>query len=78
VYSFVSIQTLNSLGSVFLKSTVFMKTIIQVWTQECVNVEIGKDNLYWGFGDMIRSTIFLHQFCLKKGYKLNKKPIINS
>jgi hypothetical protein len=47
-----------------------MKTIIQVWTQECVNVEIGKDNLYWGFGDMIRSTIFLHQFCLKKGYNL--------
>jgi hypothetical protein len=70
VYSFVSIQKLNNLGSVFLKSTVFMKTIIQVWTQECLNLEIGKDNLYWGFGDMIRSTIFLHQFCLKKGYNL--------
>jgi hypothetical protein len=47
-----------------------MKTVIQVWTQECVNVEIGKDKLYWGLGDMIRSTIFLHQFCLKKGYNL--------
>jgi hypothetical protein len=47
-----------------------MKTIIQVWTQECVNVKTGKDNLYWGLGDMIRSTIFLHQLCLKKGYKL--------
>lgn len=47
-----------------------MKTIIQVWTQECANVETGKDHLYWGFGDMIRSTIFLHQFCMKNGYHL--------
>lgn len=45
-----------------------MKTIIQVWTQECANVQTGKGNFYWGFGDMIRSTIFLHQFCLKNGY----------
>lgn len=47
-----------------------MKTIIQVWTQECVNVQTGQDNLYWGFGDIIRSTIFLHQYCFKKGYHL--------
>jgi len=47
-----------------------MKTIIQVWTQECATVETGKDHLYWGLGDMIRSTIFLHQFCLKNGYHL--------
>lgn len=45
-----------------------MKTIIQVWTQECANVIIGPDNWYWGLGDMIRSSIFLHQFCIKKGY----------
>jgi hypothetical protein len=47
-----------------------MKTVIQVWTQECVNVQTGPDHLFWGFGDMIRSTIFLHQFCMVKGYQL--------
>jgi hypothetical protein len=46
-----------------------MKTIIQAWTQECLNVETGPGKLYWGLGDLIRSTMFLHQYCLLKGYR---------
>ena len=46
-----------------------MKTIIQAWTHECHNVETGPGKLYWGLGDLVRSTMFLHQYCRSKGYR---------
>jgi hypothetical protein len=38
------------------------KTIIHVW-------HYPKGESFWGLGDMIRGTIFLHQYCKQQGYQ---------
>lgn len=45
-----------------------MKTIIQVFTNICVNMPQDNTNNYWGLGDMIRGTIKLYQLCKEKNY----------
>lgn len=46
-----------------------MKTVIQVWTHRCENMPQTNLNNYWGFGDMLRGTIRLFQFCKKHNYR---------
>lgn len=45
-----------------------MKTIIQVFTNVCINMPQNNINNYWGLGDMIRGTIKLYQFCKERNY----------
>lgn len=45
-----------------------MKTIIQVFTNICINMPHYNINNYWGLGDMIRGTIKLYHFCKEKNY----------
>lgn len=46
-----------------------MKTIIQVFTNKCINMPQDNINNYWGLGDMIRGTIYLHQLSIEMGFK---------
>lgn len=44
-----------------------MKTVIQVWKQKCIS---HTNEVMWGFGDMIRGTIFLYQLSKKLNFNL--------
>jgi hypothetical protein len=47
-----------------------MKTVIQVWTQNCSNLRRDNYNNYWGIGDLIRGTIKLYQLSKKMNFRL--------
>ena len=47
-----------------------MKTIIQVWTQNCSNLRRNNYDNYWGIGDLIRGTIKLYQLSKKMNFQL--------
>jgi hypothetical protein len=46
------------------------KTLILSWTQTPCNVSVDKNNNYFGFGDLLRGAIALHQLSQKYGYDL--------
>ena len=47
-----------------------MKTVIQVWTQNCSNLRRNNYDNYWGIGDLIRGTIKLYQLSKKMNFRL--------
>jgi len=47
-----------------------MRTLIHTWTQQCCNTKDFPATAYWGLGDTIRNTLFLYQYCKRKGYRL--------
>jgi hypothetical protein len=55
------------------------KKIIQVWTQDVINLNKTKYNNYWGLGDLIRGTIKLYQLSKTYNYEfdisISKHPI---
>lgn len=46
-----------------------MKTVIQVFTNKCINMPQDNYSNYWGLGDMIRGTVYLHQLSIEMGFK---------
>jgi hypothetical protein len=45
-----------------------MKTIVQVWTQQCNNLKSDTHNNFFGFGDMLRGTIAMFQLSKKYNF----------
>lgn len=55
------------------------KTLIQVWTQNVINLNRTKEDNFWGLGDLLRGTIKMYQISKKYNYDfdicINKHPI---
>jgi hypothetical protein len=60
-----------------------MKTVIQVWTNKCINKKFDPDDwsTYWGIGDLIRGAIKLYQLSSIMKFNLivdlNLHPVSN-
>jgi hypothetical protein len=60
-----------------------MKTVIQVWTNKCINKKFDPNDssTYWGIGDLIRGTIKLYQLSRIMKFELlvdiNLHPVSN-
>jgi hypothetical protein len=47
-----------------------MKTVIQVWTHHCYNMQQTETSNYWGIGDVLRGTIQMYMLSKKLGFTL--------